>query len=72
MHHAALLVGFAALGACSPAAQAIDFASVNSAPSPSLTGPAVGAATQYVTYNSAAVSSNGYVKAPQVLSGLPS
>jgi sugar/nucleoside kinase (ribokinase family) len=56
MRQAFLLAGLAALAAGSPAAQAINFASVDAAPSLSLTGPAPGVNTQDIPYNSASVS----------------
>ncbi len=68
MYQAIIFAGLAGLVAASPTAQAVDFAVVNAAPSPSLTGPALTANTQYVTYNSASVSSEGAAAATGVAS----
>ncbi|KAF4638044.1 hypothetical protein G7Y89_g22 [Cudoniella acicularis] len=59
MHKVVLLAGFAAIVAASPAAQAIGFATVNAAPSPTLTDPALGVNSQDVAYNTASVAASG-------------
>ena len=68
MRQAFLLAGFAALAAGSPAAQPINFASVDAAPSPSLTGPAPEVNTQDIPYNSASVFAEGSAAATGVAS----
>lgn len=55
MRYAAIVLAeAAALVAASPAVQPIDFAAVEAAPSPSLTGPPLGVASQTGVYNHAA------------------
>ncbi|ESZ89475.1 hypothetical protein SBOR_10140 [Sclerotinia borealis F-4128] len=61
-HHALLVAGFAALAAANPAPQNVDFASVNAAPSPTLTGPAPNATKESVIINNAAASASGSAK----------
>ncbi|KUJ19494.1 uncharacterized protein LY89DRAFT_546028, partial [Mollisia scopiformis] len=56
---AVFLAGFAALTVASPASQVIDFASVNAAPSPSLTGPPPFATINEVSINIASVAAEG-------------
>ncbi|KAK6582301.1 hypothetical protein PZA11_004709 [Diplocarpon coronariae] len=59
MRSVALLAGFVAVAAASPVAQAIDFSSVNAAPSPSLTGPPRGVNSQNIPLNTASVGTRG-------------
>ncbi|TVY85008.1 hypothetical protein LSUE1_G003435 [Lachnellula suecica] len=63
MRQAVLLAGIAAIAAASPApspvSQGIDFAAINAAPSPSVTGPPISASTQSVVYNTASVVAEG-------------
>jgi len=68
MHQAVILAGFAAIAAASPAGKGIDFAAINAAPSPSLTGPPVGANTQSFEYNTASVNAKGSAAATGVAS----
>jgi hypothetical protein len=66
--HQAVLAGFAAIAAASPAAQGIDFAAINAAPSPSLAGPPVTANKQSFDYNTASVNAEGSAAATGVAS----
>jgi hypothetical protein len=59
MHQAVLLAGLSGFAAASPAPQAVDFASVNAVPSPSLTGPSPFATSNEVNINSALVAAEG-------------
>ncbi|KAJ8068035.1 hypothetical protein OCU04_003612 [Sclerotinia nivalis] len=62
-HHALLIAGLAALATANPAPQNIDFAAVNAAPSPALTGPAPTATQEVVVINPASASASGAAKA---------
>lgn len=66
--HRVLFITFAAFAAASPAGQGIDFAAINAAPSPSLTGPPVTANTQTVSYNTASINAQGSAAATGIAS----
>jgi hypothetical protein len=68
MRQAFLPSAFAALTTSFPAAQAINFASVDAAPSPSLAGPPAGVNTKDVPYDSVSVSAKGSAAATGVAS----
>ncbi|TVY21061.1 hypothetical protein LARI1_G001243 [Lachnellula arida] len=59
MYQTVLFAGFVALAAASPAAQGIDFASINAAPSPSMTGPPVSANSESFNYDTASANAAG-------------
>ncbi|KAF7888837.1 hypothetical protein EAF00_009137 [Botryotinia globosa] len=64
MHSSSLLIaGFAALAAAKPAAQGIDFASVNAVALPTITGPHPTATKESIVIDNAAASASGSAKA---------
>ncbi len=68
MRQTILLAGLAAVVAASPAAQVINFSSVNAGPSLSFTGPPVASNTQEIPYNSSLVAAEGFAATTSVTS----